>query len=118
MANYEKRSCLNGRIRYGPEDVNGTGQVYFNADEAPCWLNEDEVVELILALAGALSDARQNKDDINSPSHPEPADGICVHCGKEVFDRDGYGDRWIHTDLSVHCDPRNRDSLRAEPRKD
>ena len=65
MANYEKRSCVNGKIAYGPEDTNGTGQVFFDADECPRWLSQEDVVELISALTLARYDALENRERIN-----------------------------------------------------
>lgn len=61
MSNYEKRSCVNGLVAYGPEDTNGTGQVYFNADELPRWLNQGDVRELAQALLEAADDAQRNQ---------------------------------------------------------
>ena len=65
MANYEKRSCVNGKIAYGPEDTNGTGQVFFDADECPRWLSQEDVVDLIQSLTLARFDALSNRKRIN-----------------------------------------------------
>lgn len=65
MANYEKRSCVNGKIAYGPEDTNGTGQVFFDADECPRWLSPEDIVELTDALRRARYDALENRKRIN-----------------------------------------------------
>lgn len=65
MANYEKRSCVNGKIAYGPEDTNGTGQVFFDADECPRWLSQEDVAVLILALSKASRDAQEFAKRIN-----------------------------------------------------
>lgn len=61
MSNYEKRTCLNGRVHYGPEDTNGTGQVYLDLDMLPRWLSQHDVRQLAHALLEAAEDAQRNQ---------------------------------------------------------
>lgn len=73
VANYEKRSCVSGHISYGPEDTNGTGQVYFNPDTLgeytrSNWLDGEEAIELGMALIQAAFDAAQNRIRIRGGS--------------------------------------------------
>ncbi|MGJ5831416.1 hypothetical protein [Streptomyces ossamyceticus] len=67
MSNYQYADVLGGNAVVGPETVNGTGQVYIQADDL-CFLSNDEARELGRALieaadyAAAVRDEMQERD--------------------------------------------------------
>lgn len=63
MSNYAREGVLNGEVIVGPETVNGTGQVYLNA-EAVRFLSNEEARTLITALIEATDYAEKLQQEM------------------------------------------------------
>lgn len=65
MSNYQHAEFLGGNAVVGPETVNGTGQVYIQADDL-CFLSNDEARELGRALIEAADYAQAVRDEMQA----------------------------------------------------
>lgn len=63
MSNYQYAGVLSDNATIGPETVNGTGQVYIQADEL-CFLSNEEARELGRALIEAADYAAAVRDEM------------------------------------------------------
>lgn len=66
MSNYNYESVFEGdqEVILGYETVNGTGQVYIDADKLPRFLSNEEARELADALMGVADDALRRRWEI------------------------------------------------------
>lgn len=75
MSNYQCADVLGGNAVVGPETVNGTGQVYIQADDL-CFLTNEEASELGRALIEAADYAKAVQAEMEERGGGAVPDGL------------------------------------------